>query len=107
MRGAGSIGAGRQGRMVFFGKLRRVGAAYLPAPEPRLQATAMQYSLRGRRFVCEGSLMPKRKPLTSAEQTEKFRFAAQKRIDSGLLSSDDADAAVDAMIRKNIKDHGA
>lgn len=51
--------------------------------------------------------MPKRKKLTSAEQAEKFRLAAQKRIDSGLLSPDDADAVVDAMIRKNLKDHGA
>lgn len=51
--------------------------------------------------------MPKRKNLTPAEQAEKFRLAAQKRINSGLPSSDDADAAVDAMIRKNINDHGA
>ena len=51
--------------------------------------------------------MPKRKQLTPAEQAEKFRLAAQKRIDSGLLSTDDADAAVDAMIRQNLKDHGA
>jgi hypothetical protein len=51
--------------------------------------------------------MPKRKKLTPAEQAEKFRLAAQKRIDSGLPSSDDADAAIDAMIRKNLKDHGA
>lgn len=96
-----------KGKTIFFGKLRRVGAAYLPAPEPRLQATAMQYSLRAGRLVCEGRPMPKRKKLTSAEQAEKFRLAAQKRIDSGLLSPHDADAVVDAMIRKNLKDHGA
>jgi hypothetical protein len=29
-------------KTIFFGKLRRVGAAYLPAPEPRLQAMATQ-----------------------------------------------------------------
>ena len=51
--------------------------------------------------------MPKRKSLTPAEQAEKFRLAAQKRRDAGMLSVEDADAAVDAMIAKNIKDYGA
>jgi hypothetical protein len=51
--------------------------------------------------------MPKRKKLTPAEQAEKFRLKAEKRLKGGLLSPDDADAAIDAMIRKNLKDHGA
>ena len=51
--------------------------------------------------------MPKRKNLTQAEQEQRFREEEKKRIDAGMLSSDDADAAVDAMIRKNIKDYGA
>lgn len=51
--------------------------------------------------------MPKRKSQTQEEQTERFRREAQKRIDSGQLSVTDADAAIDEMIRKNIRDHGA
>ena len=52
-------------------------------------------------------MMPKRKKPTLEEQTERFREEEQKRIDAGMLSMPDADAAVDAMIRKSIKDHGA
>jgi hypothetical protein len=51
--------------------------------------------------------MPKHKSLTPAEQAEKFRLAAKKRIDSGMLSIAAADDAVDAKIAKNIKDYGA
>ena len=57
--------------------------------------------------TCYLALMPKRKSLTPAEQAEKFRVAAQKRRDAGMLSIEDADAAVDALIAKNIKDYGA
>lgn len=51
--------------------------------------------------------MPKRISLTAVEQAEKFRLAAKKRSAAGLLSIADADAAVDAMIAKNIRDRGA
>lgn len=51
--------------------------------------------------------MAKRKSLTPAEQAEKFRLAAEKRRDAGRPSVEDADAAIDAMIAKNIKDYGA
>jgi hypothetical protein len=51
--------------------------------------------------------MPKRKSLTPAEQAEKFRLAAKKRADAGMLSVEDADAAMDAKIAQNIKDYGA
>ena len=51
--------------------------------------------------------MPKRKNLTLAEQAEKFRREEQRRIDAGQLSTTDADAAIDAMIKKNIRDYGA
>ena len=51
--------------------------------------------------------MPKRKSLTREEQAEKFRLAEEKRLRGGLLSTDEADAAVDAMIRKNIQERGA
>ena len=50
--------------------------------------------------------MPKRKTLTAEEQAERFRLAAEKRIAGGMLSPEDADAAIDAMIKKNIKDYG-
>ena len=63
---------------------------------------------------CDGILkpasvahMPRRKSLTAAEQAEKFRLAAKKRIDSGMLSVADAEDAVDAKIAKNIRDYGA
>ena len=52
-------------------------------------------------------MMPKAKTRTRDEQLERFRREAQKRFDSGQLSIPDADAAVDAMIRKNIEDYGA
>jgi hypothetical protein len=51
--------------------------------------------------------MPKRKSLTPEEQAEKFRMANEKRRKGGLPSADEADAAVDAMIRKNIEERGA
>lgn len=51
--------------------------------------------------------MPKKKTRTLEQQTEEFRRHARKRIDAGLPSVDDADAVVDAMIRKNIQEQGA
>jgi hypothetical protein len=57
-------------------------------------------------FFCKRGRMPKRKSLTSEEQAERFRLAEQKRISGGMLSTKDSDAAIDAMITKNIKDHG-
>jgi hypothetical protein len=51
--------------------------------------------------------MPKRKTMTAAEQAEQFRLKEEKRVKAGMLPSEDQDAAIDAMIRKNIKDYGA
>ena len=51
--------------------------------------------------------MPKRKSLTPAEQAKKFRDEAAVRKSHGLPSVAEAEAAVDAMIRQNIRDHGA
>ena len=50
--------------------------------------------------------MPKRKSLTPEEQAERFRLAEQKRIAGGMLSTEDNDAAIDEMIKKNLRDHG-
>ena len=55
----------------------------------------------------EGMKMPKRKSQTAAEQNERFRREEQNRAAAGLPSIAEADEAVDAMIRKNIKDYGA
>lgn len=51
--------------------------------------------------------MPKRKPLTAEEQAQKFRDEAAVRKQNGLPSHAEAEDAVDAMIRKNIRDYGA
>ena len=51
--------------------------------------------------------MPKRKSQTFEEQAERFRREAEKRIAAGLPSIDDADAAVDERIRRNIQEQGA
>lgn len=52
--------------------------------------------------------MPKMKPrLTTKEQREAFEREAQRRLDAGLPSLTDADAAMDEMVRKNIEEHGA
>ena len=51
--------------------------------------------------------MPRHKPLTPAEQSQKFLDRAAKRESAGLPSIAEADAAIDAMIKKSIKDHGA
>ena len=52
--------------------------------------------------------MPKMKPrMTAKEQREAFEREAQRRLDAGLPSMVDSDAAMDALVRKSIKDHGA
>ena len=51
--------------------------------------------------------MPKHKPLTAEQQARKFRDEAAVRKNNGLPSLAEADAAVDAAIRKNIRDYGA
>ena len=52
--------------------------------------------------------MPRAKPrMTAKEQKEAFEREAKRREDAGLPSVTDADANVDEMIRKSIKDHGA
>lgn len=52
--------------------------------------------------------MPRRrKALTPEEQAEKFRLAAKKRADAGMLSIEEADAAMDEKIAKNIRERGA
>jgi len=45
--------------------------------------------------------MPKKKPgMTPEEQSERFKADAQKLIDAGELSFAEADAALDALVRK-------
>ena len=52
--------------------------------------------------------MPKMKPrMTAKEQREAFEREARRRHDAGLPSLGDADAAMDDMVRRSIKDHGA
>jgi len=58
-------------------------------------------------FFCQGARMAKRKSLTPTEQAEKFRDEAERRRKVGLPTIEEASAAVDAMIRQNIRDHGA
>ena len=45
--------------------------------------------------------------MNAKEQREAFKREAQKRLDAGQLSPADADAAMDSLIRKSIRDHGA
>ena len=51
--------------------------------------------------------MPRHKPMTANQQAAKFREEAARRKSVGLPSIAEADDAVDAMIKKNIRDHGA
>lgn len=51
--------------------------------------------------------MPRPKRLTPAEQAEKFRLATKKRADAGIPSVADCEEAIDALIARNIRDHGA
>jgi hypothetical protein len=52
--------------------------------------------------------MPKKKNQESqAEQSARFKKHARKLIRAGELNPIDAEAAVDALVRKSIKEHGA
>ena len=52
--------------------------------------------------------MPKKlKPESQEEQSKRFKREAQKLIDAGELNLTEAEAAVDALIRKGLKEHGA
>ncbi len=52
--------------------------------------------------------MPKKANKESqAEQSERFRKDAQRLVDAGELNPTDAEAALDALVRRSIKDHGA
>jgi hypothetical protein len=52
--------------------------------------------------------MPRMKPrMTAKEQREAFEREAQRRIDAGLPSIKDNDAAMDELVRKSLRDHGA
>ena len=52
--------------------------------------------------------MPKKlNPLTHDEQQRLFEEELRKRIAAGELSPTEADDALDAMVRKSIKHHGA
>jgi hypothetical protein len=49
--------------------------------------------------------MPKKKPgMTPEEQKKAFRAKVREMIDAGELSPIDADAALDALVRKGAKD---
>jgi polyhydroxyalkanoate synthesis regulator phasin len=49
--------------------------------------------------------MPKKKRQeTQAEQTQRFRIKVQELIDAGELNPTEADAALDALVRKGAKD---
>jgi polyhydroxyalkanoate synthesis regulator phasin len=52
--------------------------------------------------------MPKKKKQESQEtQSRRFKRDAQKLIDAGELNPTEAEAAVDALVRKSTKGHGA
>ena len=52
--------------------------------------------------------MPKAKsPMTEEERSKRFEEEVRKRKEAGDFDHEAADAAIDALIRKNIKDHGA
>jgi hypothetical protein len=52
--------------------------------------------------------MPKKQSsLTPEEQRKRFEAEVQRLKEAGELAPDEAEAALDAMVRKSIKDHGA
>ncbi len=52
--------------------------------------------------------MPKAKnPMTEEERSKRFEEEVRKRKADGDFDQKAADAAIDALIRKNIKDQGA
>ena len=50
---------------------------------------------------------PKMNPETQAVQSARFKKGARKLVKAGELNLTDADDALDALIRKNIKEQGA
>ncbi len=52
--------------------------------------------------------MPRAKPrMTAEEQAEEFKRGAQKRLENGQPSVAEEEDALDAMVRRSIKLHGA
>jgi hypothetical protein len=52
--------------------------------------------------------MPKQKnPLSPTERRRRFEAEVQKLKEAGELDPDEAEAALDAMVRKSVRDHGA
>ena len=52
--------------------------------------------------------MPKAKNhITEEERSKRFEEEVRRRKEAGDFDQDAADAAIDAMVRKSIKDHGA
>ena len=52
--------------------------------------------------------MPKAKnPITEEERSKRFEAEIKKREAAGDFDRDAAEDAIDRMVRKNIKDHGA
>jgi hypothetical protein len=53
-------------------------------------------------------MMPKKLNLvTAAEQRRRFEAEVERLRKAGELDPDEAEAALDAMVRKSINDHGA
>jgi hypothetical protein len=52
--------------------------------------------------------MPKAKnPITEEERSKRFEEEVRRRKEAGDFDQDAAEDALDAMVRKSIKDHGA
>ncbi len=52
--------------------------------------------------------MPRKKnPETPKDQNKRFRAKVRELIDGGELNPDEAGAALDALVRRSIKEHGA
>ena len=51
--------------------------------------------------------MPKQRNPTPQERELLREEQVERRLRAGLLDPDRADAAIDALIRKNIREHGA
>lgn len=50
---------------------------------------------------------PRKRKLTPEEQEKLFEEEVARRQKAGLLDPKEADAMLDRMVRKSIKDHGA
>ena len=52
--------------------------------------------------------MPKAKnPITEKERSKRFEEEVRRRKEAGDFDQDAAENALDALVRKSIKDHGA